>query len=167
MTTAATVVGHMPLVFATGPGAGARNSIGTVLVSGMIIGTVFTLFVVPSIYVLLARKRVAVIEARHPQRVPQLAAAVSIALGLVLLSTGASAQTVAAPSSERSAVTVRLGLDEAVRRAVENNPDLAIVRLGTEVEAARVGESRGGDAPDFSSTPSRSGNTTPPAYCLL
>jgi multidrug efflux pump len=50
MTTAATVVGHFPLVIATGPGAGARNSIGVMLVSGMIIGTLFTLFVVPSIH---------------------------------------------------------------------------------------------------------------------
>ena len=56
MTTAATVAGHFPLVIATGPGAGARNSIGIMLVSGMIIGTVFTLFVVPSIYMLVARK---------------------------------------------------------------------------------------------------------------
>ena len=56
MTTAATVAGHFPLVIATGPGAGARNSIGIMLVSGMIIGTAFTLFVVPSIYVLVARK---------------------------------------------------------------------------------------------------------------
>ncbi len=55
MTTAATVAGHFPLVIATGPGAGARNSIGIMLVSGMIIGTVFTLFVVPSIYMLVAR----------------------------------------------------------------------------------------------------------------
>ena len=55
MTTAATVMGHLPLVFARGPGAGARNSIGIMLVTGMIIGTVFTLFVVPSIYVLVAR----------------------------------------------------------------------------------------------------------------
>jgi multidrug efflux pump len=55
MTTAATVMGHMPLVFASGPGAGARNSIGIMLVSGMIIGTAFTLFVVPSIYVLVAK----------------------------------------------------------------------------------------------------------------
>jgi multidrug efflux pump len=55
MTTAATVMGHMPLVFARGPGAGARNSIGTMLVTGMIIGTAFTLFVVPSIYVLVAK----------------------------------------------------------------------------------------------------------------
>jgi len=59
MTTAATVVGHFPLVLATGPGAGARNSIGIVLVTGMVIGTVFTLFIVPSIYVLLARSHAA------------------------------------------------------------------------------------------------------------
>lgn len=57
MTTAATVVGHFPLVLAKGPGAGARNSIGIMLVSGMIVGTVFTLLVVPSIYALLARTR--------------------------------------------------------------------------------------------------------------
>ena len=58
MTTAATVFGHFPLVFATGPGAGARNSIGIMLVSGMIIGTAFTLFVVPSIYMLVAKRHV-------------------------------------------------------------------------------------------------------------
>ena len=57
MTTAATVMGHLPLVFARGPGAGARNSIGIMLVTGMIIGTLFTLFIVPSIYVLVARTR--------------------------------------------------------------------------------------------------------------
>jgi multidrug efflux pump len=62
MTTAATVFGHLPLVFATGPGAGARNSIGIMLVTGMIIGTAFTLFVVPSIYMLVARRHVALEE---------------------------------------------------------------------------------------------------------
>ena len=60
MTTAATVIGHFPLVLAKGPGAGARNSIGIMLVSGMIIGTVFTLFVVPSIYMFVAKTRTAV-----------------------------------------------------------------------------------------------------------
>ena len=60
MTTAATVIGHFPLVLAKGPGAGARNSIGIMLVSGMIIGTAFTLFVVPSIYMLVAKTRVPV-----------------------------------------------------------------------------------------------------------
>ena len=69
MTTAATVAGHFPLVLATGPGAGARNSIGIMLVSGMIIGTIFTLFVVPSIYMLLARKH-AVVRDEEGSRVP-------------------------------------------------------------------------------------------------
>ncbi|MBA2434236.1 MAG: efflux RND transporter permease subunit [Chthoniobacterales bacterium] len=55
MTTIATVAGHMPLVFVTGAGAKARNSIGLVLVGGMTIGTLFTLFIVPSLYVLIAR----------------------------------------------------------------------------------------------------------------
>ncbi len=77
MTTAATVVGHFPLVLAKGPGAGARNSIGIMLVSGMIIGTVFTLFVVPSIYMLVARKHVA-LELEEDERsddIPELAGA--------------------------------------------------------------------------------------------
>jgi multidrug efflux pump len=79
MTTAATVVGHTPLILATGPGAGARNSIGIMLVSGMIIGTMFTLFVVPSIYMLVARSRAAVVveEERTESRRQELAEAVS------------------------------------------------------------------------------------------
>jgi multidrug efflux pump len=56
MTTAATIAGHFPLVLVTGAGAEARNSIGLVLVGGMAIGTLFTLFVVPSIYMLVARE---------------------------------------------------------------------------------------------------------------
>jgi len=75
MTTAATVVGHFPLVLAKGPGAGARNSIGIMLVSGMIIGTLFTLFVVPSIYMLVARKHVADSKLETESDVPELEAA--------------------------------------------------------------------------------------------
>jgi multidrug efflux pump len=56
MTTIATVAGHMPLVFVSGAGAKARNSIGLVLVGGMTIGTIFTLFIVPSLYVLIAHE---------------------------------------------------------------------------------------------------------------
>jgi multidrug efflux pump len=55
MTSAATIAGHFPLTLVTGAGAAARNSIGLVLVGGMAIGTFFTLFVVPSIYMLVAR----------------------------------------------------------------------------------------------------------------
>jgi multidrug efflux pump len=57
MTTVATIAGHFPLTLVTGAGAAARNSIGLVLVGGMAVGTFFTLFVVPSIYMLVARDR--------------------------------------------------------------------------------------------------------------
>ena len=55
MTTGATIAGHFPLVLVTGAGAAARNSIGLVLVGGMAVGTLFTLFIIPSIYMLVAR----------------------------------------------------------------------------------------------------------------
>jgi multidrug efflux pump len=55
MTSAATIAGHFPLTWSPGAGAAARNSIGLVLVGGMFIGTLFTLFVLPSIYMLVAR----------------------------------------------------------------------------------------------------------------
>jgi multidrug efflux pump len=55
MTSVATVAGHFPLTLVTGAGAVARNSIGIVLVGGMSVGTLFTLFVVPSLYVLIAQ----------------------------------------------------------------------------------------------------------------
>jgi multidrug efflux pump len=63
MTSAATVFGHLPLVLATGPGAAARNSIGMILVTGMTVGTLFTLFVVPVFYSLIA--------AQHQQDQPR------------------------------------------------------------------------------------------------
>jgi multidrug efflux pump len=55
MTSGATIAGHFPLTLVTGAGAAARNSIGLVLVGGMAVGTLFTLFVIPSIYMLIAR----------------------------------------------------------------------------------------------------------------
>jgi len=55
MTSSATIAGYFPLVLVSGAGAEARNSIGLVLVGGMAIGTLFTLFVIPSIYMLIAR----------------------------------------------------------------------------------------------------------------
>jgi multidrug efflux pump len=57
MTSVATVAGHFPLVLVSGPGAEARNSIGLTVVAGMAVGTAFTLFFVPAIYVLIARDR--------------------------------------------------------------------------------------------------------------
>jgi multidrug efflux pump len=56
MTSAATVAGHFPLTLVSGAGAAARNSIGIVIVAGMALGTLFTLLVIPSIYMLIAKQ---------------------------------------------------------------------------------------------------------------
>jgi multidrug efflux pump len=74
MTSIATVAGHFPLTLVTGAGAVARNSIGVVLVGGMAIGTLFTLFVVPAVYVLVAKDhskgdRTQPAAATHPSNV--------------------------------------------------------------------------------------------------
>jgi outer membrane protein TolC len=63
--------------------------------------------------------------------------------------------------------TLQLSLDEAIRRAIENNPDLAGVRLGTQAEAARVAQSETAYTPVFSTIVGTSGNTTPPSNFLL
>jgi multidrug efflux pump len=57
MTTGAMVLGAVPLALATGAGAESRQQIGMVIVGGMTLGTVLTLFVVPTVYTLLARRR--------------------------------------------------------------------------------------------------------------
>ncbi|HYF13752.1 MAG TPA: efflux RND transporter permease subunit [Phycisphaerales bacterium] len=68
MTSVATVLGHFPLVLVTGAGAEARNSIGIVLVAGMTVSTLFTLFVVPSIYMLIGATHVK--HAPRPEPAP-------------------------------------------------------------------------------------------------
>ncbi|GMT98558.1 efflux RND transporter permease subunit [Corallococcus caeni] len=74
MTTVATVAGHFPLVLVSGPGAAARNSIGLVLVTGMALGTLFTLYFVPAIYLLIAKTRTAAAsEAVAPREQPEVA----------------------------------------------------------------------------------------------
>jgi len=72
MTSVATIAGHFPLTLVDGPGAAARNSIGLVLVGGMAIGTVFTLFVLPAIYILIAKDHRS--QANRNASVPDLAA---------------------------------------------------------------------------------------------
>jgi multidrug efflux pump subunit AcrB len=67
MTTAAMVVGVMPLVFASGAGAASRLAIGVVIAAGMSIGTLFTLFVLPTMYTLLAGSHQ---QSGNPQQEP-------------------------------------------------------------------------------------------------
>ncbi|HZA15028.1 MAG TPA: efflux RND transporter permease subunit, partial [Myxococcaceae bacterium] len=67
MTSVATICGHFPLTLVSGPGAEARNSIGLVIVAGMVVGTAFTLIFVPAIYVLIARDHHAEARADEPR----------------------------------------------------------------------------------------------------
>jgi len=89
----------------------------------------------------------------------------ALVVATTLMAATASAQTNTSPG-DASRETLRLTLDDAVRRAVENNPELAIVRLGTEVEAARVGESKSAYTPMFSTVVGRSSSVTPPSSVL-
>ncbi len=55
MTTCAMVLGAIPLVFSVGAGAQSRRQIGWVIFGGMVIGTIFTLFVIPAIYTIFSK----------------------------------------------------------------------------------------------------------------
>jgi outer membrane protein len=84
------------------------------------------------------------------------------------MTTGSLALAVMLSSAQAQApATIHLTLEDAVARAIEHNPDLAIVRLDTEAQAARVGESRGAFAPVFSTTAGHSRDVTPPTTALL
>lgn len=88
--------------------------------------------------------------------------ACAAALSVTLVVPPVSAQ-IGSPQQE----TLQLTLEDAVRRAVEHNPDLAIVRLGREVESTRVAESQGAFVPTFSTTLGRTGDVTLPTNSLL
>ena len=66
MTTGAMVLGAVPLALATGAGAESRQQIGWVIVGGLLLGTFFTLFVVPTVYTLLAARKAPLADAAAP-----------------------------------------------------------------------------------------------------
>lgn len=86
---------------------------------------------------------------------------------MIRITTVAVAVLVLEVAAPARAQTVTLTLDDAVQRAAEHNPDLAIVKLATEVESAHVGESRTAYTPILSTTLGRSSNTVPPSNFLF
>jgi multidrug efflux pump len=72
MTTAAMVVGLVPLLIATGAGAASRFSIGIVVVAGMSVGTLFTLFVLPAVYTVLAKDHLAAAQSTRTRELAQV-----------------------------------------------------------------------------------------------
>jgi outer membrane protein len=99
----------------------------------------------------------------NPRSVFALAPWVAVIVAAALASTVASAQTV----TNELRGTLRLTLEDAVRRAVDHNPDLAIVRLNKDTAATRVEEAGGAFVPLFSTTLGRSGDVTPPSNFLF
>ena len=75
--------------------------------------------------------------------------------------------TAAGASAQSPRETLNLTLDDAIRRATEHNPDLAIVRLNTQVEVERVSETLAAYAPVFTTVLGRSSNVAPPSNFLL
>ena len=72
MTTAAMVVGLIPLLIATGAGASSRFSIGIVVVAGMSVGTLFTLFVLPAVYTVLAKDHLRAAQSTRSRELAQV-----------------------------------------------------------------------------------------------
>jgi multidrug efflux pump len=72
MTTAARVVGLVPLLTASGAGAASRFSIGVVVVAGMSVGTLFTLFVLPAVYTVLAKDHLAAARSTRMHEIAQV-----------------------------------------------------------------------------------------------
>jgi len=95
------------------------------------------------------------------------ARAIAASAFLVVVGGAASAYAQASPPGARPVTTVQLTLDEAVRRARENNPELASIRLETDIESARLEQAASAFLPVFSSTLGRSSVTTPPSNFLL
>jgi multidrug efflux pump len=72
MTSVATVCGHFPLTLVSGAGAAARNSIGIIVVAGMTLGTLFTLLVIPSLYVLISKQHQGETPGNHAEKMDTL-----------------------------------------------------------------------------------------------
>lgn len=125
MTSLATILGSVPIAFSLGAASESRVGMGVVVVGGMFLATFLTLYIIPSLYVVLSRfKR----EKHHhePSGVASTVVTTLIAAALMLVPTTVSSQT--------------LTLDEALSLAITRNYDVRLVRQDSS--AARITGSR-------------------------
>lgn len=166
MTTFAFVAGMIPLVLSSGIGSATNRAIGFVIIGGHSLVRVLTLVVTPVAYSLFDdASRLRLWRWRRGVRP---AAATATLLALLLLPAVAQAQPVATtlPQAGQGAAAgevLKLTRDEAVRMAVENNPDLAVTRFEPGVNDARVSAARAVFLPTFNSALLRNSNQIPPA----
>ena len=160
MTTAAMILGAVPLAVATGAGAESRRMLGYVIVGGLSFSTVLTLFIVPAVYTLLSPRSPAVQKDDETADAAPMRKAGAVVMGLAVLTGWLLVHASTADAQEPAEPPVlRLSLKEAIEAALDNNP--TVLRFKERILEARgaADTRRGALLPNLNGTVSQFSRT--------